>query len=227
MGQEGGKSEPIQHLRDACFQYVVLLVSAPVACGKGLSHSISDSVAVEVGGKLELLFLLELVAVDVLLEQLLHVFDDLPKLLSEDLCHEPTCHIKAFLSVVVSVVLCGSTKSRLNQSIGHVADEEGLLEFVLRLESDMRQQVVTEDVLGKLDSLLLLLDTTLSALTIRLNEGNGSAGLSDVIKALFLGLVVFSLFDTGPQDIGHGHISGVLQHHIKDLLVVTAAKSSK
>jgi len=223
VGKERGKGESIEHLRDACLQYVVLLVSAPVACRKGLSHAIRNGVAVEVGRKLEFLLLFKLVAVHVLLKQLLHVLDDFPKLLSEDLSHEPTGHIKSLFAVVVSIVLSGSSESRLDESISHVADEEGLLELVFRLDADVRQQVVTEDVLSELDSLLLLLDATLCAVTVRLYEGDGTAGLSDVIKALFFSLVVLGLFDTGPQDIRHGHISRVLKHHIEDLLVIAAA----
>lgn len=132
---------------------------------------------------------------------LLHVRDDLTELHPENHCEQGTGHVEPLLSIVVSVILSGSSQGSLNQSVGHVTSEVCFLELIACLDAkpkaNVRQHVVFQYVLCKLDTLLsgMLMDWT--------------THLCDIVKAVVLRLVAFSFFKRWSEGLGHCSITFV------------------
>jgi hypothetical protein len=86
---------------------------------------------------------------------LLHLSNDSPELLSKDSTNQSSCHVKSLLSIVISIVFGGSSELCLNESVSHISSEESLLEEVVVSDSNMGQEVFSEDIDGELNSLVL------------------------------------------------------------------------
>jgi hypothetical protein len=76
--------------------------------------------------------------VDVFLKMLLHLSDDSSEFLSEDTADECSSHVKSLFTIVISIILSGSSKLSLNEPIGHVSGKECFLEKVIISDSNMR-----------------------------------------------------------------------------------------
>jgi len=92
--------------------------------------------------------------IDIFFKTFLHFSDNFSELLSEDVAEEGTCHVQSLLTVVISIIFSCSTKSCLNKPVGHVSGEEGFLEKVSILNTDMRKKVLSQYIDCKLDSLV-------------------------------------------------------------------------
>lgn len=76
--------------------------------------------------------------VDIFLKVLLHIIDDSSELLPEDTTNQGSSHVETLLTVVISIILSGSTKLGLDKSIGHVPTEESFLKEIVIVQAHMR-----------------------------------------------------------------------------------------
>jgi hypothetical protein len=111
----------------------------------------------------------------------------------------------------------------LDKSVCHVTAEECLLEKVIIIYTDMGKKVLSEDILGKLDSLIFGSHSLLSIGPIV----DGGSHLRNIVEASLLGLILDSLFKTWSKCFGHVGITLVTQYHVEDLLVALTSQCSE
>ena len=70
--------------------------------------------------------------VNVSLQDLRHHISEAPKERPEVASKEGAGHVKSLLAIVVSIILIDKTQTGLDEFVGHVAEEEGLLVHTIR-----------------------------------------------------------------------------------------------
>lgn len=146
---------------------------------------------------------------------LLHVCDDLAELHPEDHGKQSSSHVQSLFAVVVSVIFSCPAKSSLDKSVGHVSSEVCFFELIPSLDSNVRQHIILEYILGELDSLFsgVLVDW--------------STHLSNIVETIVLSLVSLGFFERWSECFRHRSIALVAQYHVEYLLLIVTPKSSE
>lgn len=141
--EERCEGQPVQHLRDTCFEDVVIFILTPISGRKSSLKTCGDGFSLKVFRQIVLQPDLVIVSIppssviDLLIDCLFHLFDDFSEFLLEDHVDKGSRHVESFLTVVVSVIFNGSAEMGLDESICHVSCEERFLEFIAMLDTDM------------------------------------------------------------------------------------------
>jgi hypothetical protein len=162
---------------------------------------------------------------------ILHICDDFPEFLSENIAKQRSSHIQSFLSVVISVIFSGSVKESSDKSVDHISSEESLFELISFLKTDMRQQLLSEYSSGDIDSSLsVTLDFTITPHcdNVVINDAvDGRSFLSNKVKTIVLSLINSGFFKRRSEGFSHVCILIVVENHVKDLLVTLTAQRSE
>lgn len=161
----------------------------------------------------------------------LHVSDHFAEFLAEHVAKQTSRHVQALFAVVVTIVLGSAVKVSCNQTADHVSSEEGLLEEVALLDSNVGKELLAKDAFGNINT----------AFTISLNaplvsEGDGAivdnavdcgALLSDEIETVVLALVDAGFLERGTESLSHVGVFLVGENHVEYLLVALTAERAE
>jgi hypothetical protein len=118
----------------------LIFILSPISSRKGSFESSRNCISLDVVIKLrESLSKISSLIIDVFLKMLLHLSDYSSEFLSEYSADERSSHIKSLFTIVISIILSGSSKLSLDEPIGHVSSEKCFLEKVIISNSNMRQ----------------------------------------------------------------------------------------
>ena len=135
---------------------------------------------------------------------------------SEVLGEQGTSHINSLFTVVVSVILKDYPQRNFYQFVGHVPEEERLLELTIYLRTHVRQKFSLQEQAGESDSLV---SSELSYIC---------SPPSDKIQRIFLGKNLLCLMKTWPNCISDLGVVGAIEaDSLDDVFVACAAQSSE